>query len=115
AAALAWLAVDLPVMIAAPSGWAYFFSFSKNRGADWGSIWYMFENFNVPRLGNPQLSAVNKLSTVLSTVACAQIALIPIAHPGDRFRLRFNPRGRGLSLERGSASRTGREDAASAS
>ena len=36
-------------------------------------------------------------------------------HAEDRFRLRFNPRGRGLSLERGSASQTGREDAASAS
>jgi len=246
AAALAWLAVDLPVMIAAPSGWAYFFSFSKNRGADWGSIWYMFEHFNVPVLGNPQLSAVNKLSAVFFAVACAAIAvlalaaprrprlpqlcflalaaflmtnkvwspqyvvwLVPLAvlarprlwpyllwqlaevayffgiwgylifvyaaegyqvtgyqgissgwyfatllarfltvgllaayvvrdildperdvaralgtddpaggvldHAEDRFRLRFNPRGRGLSLERGSASRTGREDAASAS
>ena len=36
-------------------------------------------------------------------------------HAEDRFRLRFNPRGRGLSVDRGSASRTGREDAASAS
>ena len=51
AAALAWLAVNLPVMIAAPSGWAYFYVFSKNRGADWGSIWYMFEYFNVRGLG----------------------------------------------------------------
>ena len=52
AAVLAWLAVDLPVMILAPSGWAYFYTFSKDRGADWGSIWYLFEHFNVPVLGN---------------------------------------------------------------
>ena len=49
AAALAWLAVNLPVMIAAPSGWATFYVFSKDRGADWGSIWYLFEYFNVPQ------------------------------------------------------------------
>ena len=36
-------------------------------------------------------------------------------HAEDRFRLRFNPRGRGLSVAPGSTSRTGREDAASAS
>ena len=53
AAVLAWLAVNLPVMLAAPSGWARFYTFSKERGADWGSIWYMFEHFNVPVLGNP--------------------------------------------------------------
>ena len=34
AAAAAWLAVNLPVMIAAPSGWATFYVFSKHRGAD---------------------------------------------------------------------------------
>src|SRR6266581_6060869 len=39
AAVLAWLAVDLPVMIVAPSGWAWFYVFSKQRGADWGSVW----------------------------------------------------------------------------
>ena len=81
AAVLAWLAVDLPVMIAAPSGWAYFFSFSKNRGADWGSIWFVFEHFNVPVLGNPQLSAVNKLSEVFFAVVCAAITVLALAAP----------------------------------
>src|SRR5207247_2573205 len=38
AAVIAWLAVNLPVMFAAPSGWARFYVFSKDRGADWGSI-----------------------------------------------------------------------------
>ena len=81
AAVLAWLAVDLPVMIAAPSGWAYFYAFSKDRGADWGSVWYMFEHFNVPVLGNPQLSALNKLTEVFFAVACAAIALLALAAP----------------------------------
>jgi Glycosyltransferase family 87 len=81
AAAVAWLAVNLPVMIAAPSGWAYFYVFSMHRGADWGSIWYMFENYNVPVLGNSQLSALNHMAEVFFAVACVAIALLALAAP----------------------------------
>jgi len=81
AAVLGWLAVNLPVMIAAPSGWAYFFVFSKERGADWGSIWYLFEHFNVPVLGNPQLDAVNKLAEVFFAAACVAIVVLALAAP----------------------------------
>jgi uncharacterized membrane protein len=81
AAVLGWLAVNLPVMIAAPSGWAYFFVFSKDRGADWGSIWFMFEHFNVPVLGNPQLDAVNKLAEVFFAAACVAIVVLALAAP----------------------------------
>jgi uncharacterized membrane protein len=81
AAALAWLAVNLPVFIVARSGWAYFFVFSKNRGADWGSVWYMFEYFNLPKLGNSQLSVLNELSAAALIVAFAAIALLALAAP----------------------------------
>ena len=81
AAVIAWLVVDLPVLIVAPSGWARFYVFSKDRGADWGSVWYMFEHFNVPVLGNPQLSALNKLTAVFFAVACAAIAVLALAAP----------------------------------
>jgi uncharacterized membrane protein len=81
AAAAAWLAVNLPVMIIAPSGWATFFIFSKDRGADWGSIWYMFEYFNLPVVGNSQLSALNKLSPVFLVVALGAIAVLALAAP----------------------------------
>jgi uncharacterized membrane protein len=81
AAVLAWLAVDLPVMIVAPSGWAWFYVFSKDRGADWGSIWYFFEHFNVPVLGDAQLSVLNRMSAAFFIVACAAIALLALAAP----------------------------------
>jgi uncharacterized membrane protein len=81
AAVLAWLAVDLPVMIAAPSGWAYFYVFSKGRGADWGSIWYLFEHYSVPVLGNVQLSALNELSAACFAASCAAITLLALAAP----------------------------------
>ncbi len=81
AAVVAWLAVDLPVMIVAPSGWAWFYVFSKERGADWGSIWYVFEHFNVPVLGNYQLSQLNLMSAVFFAAAFAAIALLALAAP----------------------------------
>jgi uncharacterized membrane protein len=81
AAAAAWLAVNVPVMIAAPAGWARFYAFSKDRGADWGSIWYLFEHFNVPVLGNYQLSALNQMSAFLLVVAFAAIAVLALAAP----------------------------------
>jgi Glycosyltransferase family 87 len=81
AAALAWLAVNVPVMIVAPSGWATFYVFSKDRGADWGSVWYMFEHFNLPQLGNYQLSVLNEMSAAALIVAYAAIALLVLAAP----------------------------------
>jgi uncharacterized membrane protein len=38
-AAVAWLVVNIPVWLAWPSGWAEFYTFSRTRGADWGSPW----------------------------------------------------------------------------
>lgn len=42
-AAASWLAVNVPVALAAPTGWRYFYVFSEQRGADWGSIWYLLQ------------------------------------------------------------------------
>jgi len=81
AGALAWLAVDLPVMIVAPSGWAWFYVFSKDRGADWGSVWYLFEYFRVPVLGDAQLGTLNRMSALFFIVACAAIAWLALAAP----------------------------------
>jgi uncharacterized membrane protein len=41
-AAIAWAVVDVPIWIARPEGWFRFYYFSRTRGADWGSIWYVF-------------------------------------------------------------------------
>jgi len=81
AAAAAWLAVNVPVMILALPGWATFYIFSKNRGADWGSLWYMFQYFNVPGLGDGQLSVLNDMSGAALVVTFAAIALLALAAP----------------------------------
>ena len=80
-AAVAWLAVNLPVMILAPSGWATFYQFSQTRPADWGSIWYFFEHLGVPLLGASGLGALNLMSAALFAVACVVITVLALAAP----------------------------------
>ena len=81
AGVFAWLAVNLPIAIIAPAGWGRFYAFSRSRGADWGSVWYLFEHFNVPVLGNPSLGELNLVSTVVFAVAFVAIAVLALAAP----------------------------------
>ena len=85
AAAAAWLAVNVPVMIAAPAGWKTFYVFSKERFADWGSIWYLFQTHRVPFLGDPELAGLNVRAAGSFAVACAAIAVLALtAHRRPR-------------------------------
>jgi uncharacterized membrane protein len=77
----AWLAVNLPVMIIAFTGWKWFYVFSKERGADWGSIWYYFEHMNVPLLGNSQINMLNFMSSAFFVLGLAGIAWLGLAAP----------------------------------
>jgi Glycosyltransferase family 87 len=81
AAVAAWLAVNLPIALVAPSGWGYFYAFSKSRGADWGSIWFYFEHLNVPLLGSTQLGTLNFLSGAFLAVLLAGITVLALAAP----------------------------------
>jgi uncharacterized membrane protein len=40
-----WLAANLPVMLMAPQGWKYFWTYNYNRSIDYGSIWYAFKHW----------------------------------------------------------------------
>jgi uncharacterized membrane protein len=42
-AAGAWLVVNVPVYLANPEGWKEFYTFSRERGVDWGSPWYVLQ------------------------------------------------------------------------
>ena len=80
-AAVAWLAVNVPVMIAAPAGWVTFYGFSRTRPADWGSIWYLFEHFSVPVLGRTSVATLNLMSAAAFGVACVAIVVLALAAP----------------------------------
>jgi len=81
AGVFAWLAINLPIALNAPAGWAHFFAFSRSRGADWGSIWFMFEHFNLRGVGNSSLGMLNVMSSACFAVAAVAIAVLALAAP----------------------------------
>ncbi|MFC4034139.1 glycosyltransferase family 87 protein [Streptomyces polygonati] len=75
-ALVAWLLVNLPVMLLAPNGWAQFYTFSRDRTTDYGSFWLII----MERTGNP-LSGVNAYATALMLLLCAGIAALALYAP----------------------------------
>jgi uncharacterized membrane protein len=81
AAVATWLAVNLPVVIAARHGWATFYVFNARRGADWGAIWYFFETEHWPVVGTLSPHALNLASLGTFALACAAISYLALAAP----------------------------------
>jgi uncharacterized membrane protein len=80
-AAVAWLAVNLPVALLAPTGWSRFYRLSDTRAADWGSIWYFFQTEHWPVLGALRLHSLNMFSLAVFAAGCVLIGLIILAAP----------------------------------
>lgn len=77
-AAGAWLVCNLPFMLANFSGWVRFYSFSRARGQDFGSLWYMLSlaaGINVPA------ERLNSLAMMLLLLLCVGIAGIALLAP----------------------------------
>ncbi|WP_052745520.1 hypothetical protein [Allosalinactinospora lopnorensis] len=66
--------MNLPVYLAAPEGWAMFFEFSQERGADWGSVYYILAGFGLIDTADPDL--INLVGTLALAAACAGIAAL---------------------------------------
>ena len=79
--AVAWAVVNLPVAVAAPHGWATFYTFSRQRPADWGSLWYFFQTEHVPFLGTDDIDRINLLGTAGFAVCCLLIAVLALTAP----------------------------------
>jgi uncharacterized membrane protein len=80
-AVAAWLAVNVPVALAAPRGWVTFYTFNAGRGADWGAIWYFFETEHWPVVGSLSPHALNLVWVGLFAAACAAISVLALAAP----------------------------------
>jgi len=80
-AAAAWLAVNLPVLLAAPAGWATFYIFNAKRWVDWGSVWYFFQAEHWPVLGGLSLATINIASAAIFLAACVGVAVLALAAP----------------------------------
>lgn len=78
----AWLVVNVPVMIGSRGGfhiregWLAFYTFSRDRPVDFGSVWLVISQ----RTGNP-LDNVNLYATLLMLLACAGIAALTLCAP----------------------------------
>ncbi|MGH8970313.1 MAG: glycosyltransferase family 87 protein [Actinomycetes bacterium] len=73
-AAVAWLMVNLPVMLADFDGWAYFYVFNRERGESWGSLWVVLtqQGHGVPK------DSLNMLSGGLFALACLGVAVLAL-------------------------------------
>ena len=76
-----WLAVNVPVLVAAPERWAEFYTFSRERGADWGSLWYLFQSVGVPVLGSTDVGRVNMMGMGAFLACCVAITVLSLTAP----------------------------------
>ncbi|WP_084713154.1 glycosyltransferase family 87 protein [Streptacidiphilus rugosus] len=84
AAAVAWLVVDVPFMVANFTGWATFYTFSESRGIDFGSFWLILSQNGW--LDGVDTTTVNTLITVLLGAGCVAIGWLALAaHRRPRF------------------------------
>jgi uncharacterized membrane protein len=79
AAAVSWLAVNVPVAVLNPSGWKYFYQFTEDRPAGYSSIWFAY-NLVADRLGGKTLvpDMVNSLALNIFVLACVGIAVVAL-------------------------------------
>jgi uncharacterized membrane protein len=80
-AAVAWLAVNLPVAFAAPAGWGRFYALSRDRPADWGSLWYFFETEHWPFVGSLTGGSLNLFSAAAFAAGCVLIGALILTAP----------------------------------
>lgn len=81
----AWLAVNLPVAIAAPDGWLRFFELSRERPADWDSLWRLGQLWTDTAMS---VATLNLAAGIVTVVGCAVLLLLALRwDPPERWHL----------------------------
>ncbi|HEV2088889.1 MAG TPA: glycosyltransferase 87 family protein [Cryptosporangiaceae bacterium] len=94
-AVVTWVAVNLPVYLAAPKAWSTFYTFSSERGVDWGTFWYigthvpwLRDEDGKPRAGLPwfndlaaDVPRLNMVGWALFVLCCVGIAVLILKAP----------------------------------
>jgi uncharacterized membrane protein len=75
-AVASWRVVNLPVMAFATDGWAKFYTFSQERGVDYGSFWLI-----ISQRAGITISGANSYATALMLLLCAGIAVLALYAP----------------------------------
>ena len=82
-AAGTWLAVNLPVMLAAPAGWRRFLELNRERPADWDTLWLFVQRVD---WWQPSVPLINLLSAVLFVAGAAALVWAGARHrPPERY------------------------------
>ena len=78
-AALAWVAVNLPVAARYPAAWRRFFELNRTRSADFDTLWYGFEYLTARRAhrpaGTPDVNGLASLAVLAVLAAVVVLAL----------------------------------------
>lgn len=78
----AWLVVNVPVMVIAWDGWLRFYSFSKDRSVDWGSIFFFAAKHGQSWVEDTStLNKVGELSFAVLALAIGVVALTARRRP----------------------------------
>ncbi len=75
--AASWLAVNVPFMVANFDGWAHFYTFSSERGQDFGSVWLALSNVGL----SVPAESLNLLASGLFLLLCVLIAILVARAP----------------------------------
>ena len=73
--AASWLVVNLPFMLGNFDDWWYFYSFSSERGQDFGSFWFALDQLGLPTVPAESLNAIGTGVLLLLCVGIAVLAL----------------------------------------
>ncbi|WP_067137605.1 glycosyltransferase family 87 protein [Microtetraspora malaysiensis] len=79
AAAGTWLIANVPVMLINFEGWKRFYSFSSERGADWGGLWFFFQRKDWGFLADAE--SLNTMAMGALAVLLLGIAVLAVAAP----------------------------------
>jgi uncharacterized membrane protein len=72
---VAWLVVNLPVVVLAPQAWLSFWRFNSDRSGDFGSLWYVLS------LAGRPVAHLNLVSGGLFALGCVAIGLLILLAP----------------------------------
>jgi hypothetical protein len=81
-AAIAWLVVNVPIMLAAFGSWSRFYTFSQHRPVDWGSIFFMAGRKGLSSVDDvPTLNLMGEIGFAVLALAIALLVLLAPRRP----------------------------------
>ena len=81
-AAVAWLVVNVPIMLAAFDSWSRFYTFNQERPVDWGSIFFMAGRKGLSSVDDvPTLNLMGEVGFGVLALAIALLVLLAPRRP----------------------------------